>query len=171
MEERKHNGEAHIEDFLLSPKDRVELVLPSGMPVIFKQPTLAFHIALGIVPGRIANALESARLGKISLEEASVVAPDAEELEGRCEVACVHCLVTPKFSFTPGPGEFDVRRMKPTDKMRVYRWAMEAGGGGVDLETFRDQPSGQVPDDGASGEAERKTAEWVPEKPVVGVGN
>ena len=171
MEAKKTNGEAHIEDFLLSPKDRVDLVLPSGMPVTFKQPTLAFHIALGIVPGRIANALDAARAGKIPLEEAQRAEPEAEELERRCEVACVHCLVKPKFSFTPGPGEFDVHRMKPMDKMRVYRWAMEAGGGGVDLETFREKSSREVPDDGASGETERKSAEWVPKKPIVGVGS
>lgn len=167
---KRKNGDTGIEDFLLPEKDTIEgLPLPSGLLVTFKRPSLAFHIALGEVPGRVANAIVAAHRGDMTLEAAAKVEPDPEETERRAEIAAVYCLLKPKFSFKPGPGEFDVRRMQPLDKMRVYQWAMRCGGGGVDLESFRTQEPGGFPADGANGEAKRPAAEPISEKPGVGV--
>jgi hypothetical protein len=166
----KKGSELRVEDFLLPEKDTIEDVpLPSGMLVTFKRPGLAFHIALGSVPGRVAKAVLAARNGEITEEEARAVDPDPDESERRAEIAVVHCLVKPKFSFEPKPGEYNVRRMQPLDKLRVYRWAMECGGGGVDLESFREKPSGRVPADGASSKADGPAAKQLPEGSGVGV--
>ena len=160
-----------IEKFLLPETSEIELELPSGMPVTFKRPSLAFFLALGTVPGRVANAVLAAHKGEISEEAAAVVKPDPDEEERRAEIAVVYCLAKPKFSFTPGPGEHDVRRMRPIDKLRVYKWAMESGGGGVDLASFREKPSGEVPAPGPDRQTGGTTPEWVPVEPGVGVGS
>lgn len=161
----------NIEDFLTPKHDTIELALPSGLVVTFRCPPLAFHIGLNSVPGRVANAVAAVRRKEISLEEAERIEPDTEEIERRAEAACVYCLVKPRFRFNPGPDEYDVRRMQPLDKLRVYNWAMRSGGGGVDLETFRKESAGEVPPAGKGGKAKRKAAQPVPEKSGVGVGS
>src|ERR1017187_3740673 len=90
-----------VEDFLVSQKDMIKLPLPSGLVVTFRSPPLAFHIGLNSVPGRVADAVVAARRGEISPAEVDRIEPDPDETERMAEVACVHCLVNPKFSLKP----------------------------------------------------------------------
>lgn len=157
MSEQSNDGLARPEDYLLP--DTEEAILPSGLKATLLPPTrLEFFFQLGLLPGRLANAIAATP---------SVPEPlSPQEALERIYKIIVLVFVSPRFSLTPGPGEFHPRRLHDEDRRWVDDWSekyLKFGGGGAGLEGFREREAGTVATPGPDGGEVALPAERVPE--------
>jgi len=141
-----------VEDFLL-PEGPLHVTLPSGLEAVLDPVNrLEFFAEMGWLPGQLANAVAGEAPGEMSIERA---------LETTYRMLC-RVFISPKFSLTPGPGEYHPRRLGDADRMAVDQMVAKwtGLGGALDsVKSFRDGEPGTLPAPGASGGEIRPTAE------------
>jgi len=152
-EKKESNGHSRPEDFLLEdyPEFRSE-TLPSGLKVKLRQLNrLEFYVIMGSVPGNLAAVARGA----------AAQTPTPEEMITWSYRVLSTLIAEPKFSPEPKEGEFHPRRLKGDDQewLMAYFNRFSSGGGGADLETFRERPSGAGDGDSAGSGGVPRSAE------------
>lgn len=157
------NGEAKVKDFLLPEYE--DVILPSGLPARLQPPNrLEFYLLVGSLPGRLAAALS--REERVKLE--------GEDLVEWTWRVISKIFISPRFSLNPGPGEYHPNRLHDEDITFLVKWSNKyliPGGGGADLETFREGVPGSTVAPGSGGGDVAMPPEPIDQGDGGGVGN
>jgi hypothetical protein len=138
----------NFEEFLLPERpDREEVTLPSGLECVLRPPSFDLCIMYGKLPGSVLAAAKSEAAPERTLEI-------REDLVRFAHSIIEYVFIEPRFSQTPGPGEYHPNRLQPQDRLWIESWADKwiFGGGSAELRKFRGAQPGSTGDAGASGE-------------------
>jgi len=119
--------------------DAVELELPSGAKVMARRPGPAFFAEHGRLPLSLAAKAAGEDVGGGAALETATDGAVADFMTFLREVL-LFCVLDPRISVSPGPGEISPREIPDTDVRYIVEWAIR-GPEAVRLESFRRRPA------------------------------
>ena len=124
-------------------EEATDLLLPSGMTIRARRPGPALLAAYGGLP--MGLALTAASVNADAGEGGGAASQTIEVMDLMRELL-LYCVVEPRISMTPGPGQIRPRDVPNQDVDFILYWAMR-GSEAASLETFRSRRA----DGGAGG--------------------